>query len=34
MPEKYRLQAKLAVRDEYNYDFLETGIEHSEADWE
>ncbi|GHU76079.1 hypothetical protein FACS1894188_08060 [Clostridia bacterium] len=32
--EKYRLQAKLAVKDEYNYDFLEMGIEHSEAELE
>jgi len=32
VPEKYRLQAKLAVKDEYNYDFLEMGVEHSEAE--
>ena len=32
--EKYRLQAKLAVKDEYNFDFLEMGIEHSEAELE
>ena len=31
VPEKYRLQAKLAVKDDYNFDFLEMGIEHSEA---
>lgn len=34
VPEKYRLQAKLAVKDEYNYDFLEMGIVHSEAELE
>jgi predicted nuclease of restriction endonuclease-like (RecB) superfamily len=34
IPEKYRLQAKLAVKDEYNFDFLEVGIEHSEAELE
>ena len=34
VPEKYRLQAKLAVKDEYNFDFLELGIEHSEAELE
>jgi predicted nuclease of restriction endonuclease-like (RecB) superfamily len=34
VPEKYRLQAKLAVKDEYNYDFLEMGIEHSETELE
>jgi predicted nuclease of restriction endonuclease-like (RecB) superfamily len=32
--EKYRLQAKLAVKDDYNFDFLEMGIEHSEAELE
>ncbi|MCL2058628.1 MAG: DUF1016 N-terminal domain-containing protein [Oscillospiraceae bacterium] len=32
VPEKYRLQAKLAVKDEYNFDFIEMGIEHSEAE--
>jgi len=31
VPEKYRLQAKLAVKDDYNFDFLEMGIEHDEA---
>ena len=31
VPEKYRLQAKLAVKDDYNFDFIEMGIEHSEA---
>ena len=31
VPEKYRLQAKLAVKDEYNFDFLEMGIDHREA---
>ena len=34
LPEKYRLQAKLAVKDEYNFDFIEMGIEHSEAELE
>ena len=34
VPEKYRIQAKLAVKDEYNFDFLEMGIEHSEAELE
>jgi predicted nuclease of restriction endonuclease-like (RecB) superfamily len=32
--EKYKLQAKLAVKDEYNFDFLEMGIEHGEAELE
>jgi predicted nuclease of restriction endonuclease-like (RecB) superfamily len=32
VPEKCRLQAKLAVKDDYNFDFLEMGIEHSEAE--
>ena len=34
VPEKYRLQAKLAVKDEYNFAFLEVGEEHSEAELE
>jgi predicted nuclease of restriction endonuclease-like (RecB) superfamily len=34
VPEKYRLQAKLSVKDDYNFDFLEMGIEHSEAELE
>ena len=34
VPEKYKLQAKLAVKDEYNFDFIEMGIEHSEAELE
>jgi len=34
VPEKYRLQAKLAVKDDYNFDFLEMGIEHSEVELE
>jgi len=34
VPEKYRLQAKLAVKDDYNFDFLEMGIEHSEEELE
>ena len=32
VPEKYRLQAKLAVKDDYNFDFIEMGNEHSEAE--
>jgi len=32
--EKYRQQAKLAVKDEYNFEFLEMGVEHSEAELE
>jgi predicted nuclease of restriction endonuclease-like (RecB) superfamily len=31
VPEKYRLQAKLAVKDDYTFDFMEMGLEHSEA---
>jgi len=34
VPERYRLQAKLAVKDDYNFDFLEMGTEHSEAELE
>ena len=34
VPEKYRLQAKLAVKDEYNFDFLEMGVEYNEAELE
>jgi predicted nuclease of restriction endonuclease-like (RecB) superfamily len=34
VPEKYRLQARLAVKDDYNFDFIEMGIEHSEAELE
>ena len=34
LPEKYRLQAKLAVKDDYNFDFLEMGESHSEAELE
>ncbi len=30
LPEKYKHQAKLAVKDEYNFDFLELSDEHSE----
>ncbi|MDR2579658.1 MAG: PDDEXK nuclease domain-containing protein [Fibromonadaceae bacterium] len=32
--EKYRYQAKLAVKDDYNFDFIEMGIQHSEAELE
>lgn len=34
VPEKYRNQAKLAVKDEYTFDFLELGEEHSEKELE
>jgi predicted nuclease of restriction endonuclease-like (RecB) superfamily len=34
VPGKYRLQAKLAVKDEYTFDFLEMGLEHSEQELE
>jgi predicted nuclease of restriction endonuclease-like (RecB) superfamily len=34
IPTQYRLQAKLAVKDDYNFDFIEMGIEHSEAELE
>lgn len=34
VPEKYRHQAKLAVKDEYTFDFLELGEEHSEKELE
>ncbi|MCL2014611.1 MAG: PDDEXK nuclease domain-containing protein [Defluviitaleaceae bacterium] len=34
VPEKYRNQAKLSVKDEYNFDFLEMGLEYSEAELE
>jgi Uncharacterized conserved protein len=34
VPEKYRHQAKLAVKDEYSFDFLELGDEHSEKELE
>jgi len=34
VPEKYRNQAKLAVKDEYNFAFLEIGEEHDEAELE
>jgi len=34
VPEKYRSQAKLAVKDEYTFDFLELGGEHSEKELE
>jgi predicted nuclease of restriction endonuclease-like (RecB) superfamily len=34
VPEKYQYQAKLAVKDEYNFDFLELGDEHSEKELE
>ena len=34
VPEKYRNQAKLAVKDDYNFDFLEMGMEHSEKELE
>ena len=34
LPVKYRDQAKLAVKDEYTFDFLELGEEHSEREME
>ena len=34
LPEKYKNQAKLAVKDEYNFDFLELGEQHSEYELE
>ncbi|QQR81231.1 MAG: DUF1016 family protein [Deltaproteobacteria bacterium] len=34
VPEKYRHQAKLAVKDEYTFDFLELGEDHSERELE
>jgi predicted nuclease of restriction endonuclease-like (RecB) superfamily len=34
VPEKYRLQAKLAVKDDYTFDFLELSEEHSEHEME
>ena len=34
LPEKYRHQAKLAVRDEYNFEFLEISDEHNERELE
>lgn len=34
IPEKYRLQAKLAVKDEYTFDFLDMDDDHSESELE
>jgi predicted nuclease of restriction endonuclease-like (RecB) superfamily len=34
LPEKYKHQAKLAVKDEYTFDFLELVEEHSERELE
>ena len=34
LPAKYKEQAKLAVKDEYTFDFLELGAEHSERELE
>jgi predicted nuclease of restriction endonuclease-like (RecB) superfamily len=34
LPEQYRLQANLAIKDEYTFDFLELGEEHSEYELE
>jgi predicted nuclease of restriction endonuclease-like (RecB) superfamily len=34
LPTEFRNQAKLAVKDEYNFDFLEMGLAHSEAELE
>ena len=34
LPEKYKMQAKLAVKDEYTFDFLGLGEEHAERELE
>jgi len=34
LPQKYKNQAKLAVKDEYNFEFLKIGEEHSERELE
>ena len=34
LPEKIKRQAKLAVKNEYTFDFLELGEEHSEMELE
>ncbi len=34
LPERYKMQAKLAVKDDYTFDFLELGEEHSEKELE
>lgn len=34
LPDQYKHQAKLAVKDEYNFDFLELGTEHTERELE
>ena len=34
LPDKYKHQAKLAVKDEYNFDFLELSADHSEYELE
>ena len=34
LPDKYKNQAKLAVKDEYNFDFLELSADHSEYELE
>ena len=34
LPDKIKNQAKLAVKDEYTFDFLELGDEHSEIELE
>lgn len=34
LPEKYRHQAKFAIKDEYSFDFLDMGEEHNEAELE
>jgi predicted nuclease of restriction endonuclease-like (RecB) superfamily len=34
VPEEFSAQAKLAVKDEYTFDFLELGEEHSERELE
>lgn len=34
LPEEYRKQAKLAVKDEYMFDFMELSVKHSERELE
>ena len=34
LPEEYRKQAKLAVKDEYTFDFMELSVKHSERELE
>ena len=34
LADKYKHQAKLAIKDDYNFEFIEMGIQHSEAEFE